>query len=118
MNVGVLKERLGRLRMPLPILEKRSGVPRLSLVEVFSRRDDSPAEDDACRAVMLALGGDVPVPAVLEAQAVLQAHLVVRNVQGLMALECQAVPESHLERQVERCVREFLAGPAERLWGR
>ena len=121
MAMNYLEQRRRELRMPIPALAVRSGVPLSTVKRVLSGGLDRVAFGTV-KGVAKALGVRLPFVAADDAQtyqeqqAKRKANRIAKMVQGTSALEAQAIPDEALERMVRRTTVELVAGSTRRLW--
>ena len=115
-----LRTRKRELGMTFETLSARSGVSVSTLKRMLA-----PAAADASMADTLAVAQALGVTLSTrmpsaeefrEEQAHAKARKLVRMVQGTSALENQGVDEQHIQRMIQRTVRDLLNGPSRTLW--
>ena len=116
-----LNERCWQLGMSHAAVARLSGVSLPTVQRILGKEDhDATVSNLLAIAEALGLGLDfqpeVKVDALREQQARRKAERLVAMVQGLSALEGQAVDQDTYERMVQRTVYELLAGPNRKLW--
>ena len=115
-----LRTRKRELGMTFETLANRSGVSVSTLKRMLA-----PAAADASMADTLAVAQALGVTlsarmpsaqAFREEQAHAKARKLVQMVQGTSALENQGVDQQHIQRMIQRTVRDLLNGPSRTLW--
>jgi len=116
-----LDTRREALGMSIAALAKRSRVS-LEAVEVILSGSLNPVSPGEVERVAEFLGYDslgrevIDMDTLRQRQAENKARLLVGLVQGTMALEAQAVGESHLLKMTQRTINGLLNGSPQRLW--
>lgn len=118
--LATLRNRKRELRMTFDTLADRSGVSVSTLKRMLARAPIDASISDTV-AVAQALGITLSMrmtsaDAFREQQASIKAQKIVRMVQGTSALENQAVDQEHIQRMIQRTVRDLLSGPSRKLW--
>lgn len=118
--LSTLRTRKHELGMTFETLANRSGVSVSTLKRMLA-----PAAADASMADTLAVAQALGVTLSArmpsaeefrEEQAHAKARKLVRMVQGTSALENQGVDQQHIQRMIQRTVRDLLNGPSRTLW--
>lgn len=118
--LSTLRTRKRELGMTFETLSARSGVSVSTLKRMLAPTAADASMSDTlavAQALGVTLSPRMPsAQAFREAQAHAKARKLVRMVQGTSALENQGVDQQHIQRMVERTVRDLLNGPSRTLW--
>lgn len=118
--LSTLRTRKRELGMTFETLANRSGVSVSTLKRMLApaAADASMADTIAvAQALGVTLSARMPsAEEFREEQAHAKARKLVRMVQGTSALENQGVDEQHIQRMIQRTVRDLLNGPSRTLW--
>lgn len=123
-----LAERREQLGMPPEVLAKKANIPLLRVQQILQGHTESTDATEIARiahilgvTVVGSFGPTVhydreDLALMRQRQAEHQARRAVGLVQGTMALESQAVGQSHLTAMMLRTRDRLLAGPAGHIW--
>lgn len=121
---GLLAElnvRRKKLKMPVDVLVKRSGVARPTVFRILRGNVDSMKFSSVVKVagvLGVTFGSLVIEPEELRLrEAKRKARLLCRLTQGTMGLEAQAVSPELLKELEEQTVTRLLAGKGDKLWG-
>lgn len=121
---GMLAElnvRRKKLKMPVDVLVKRSGVARPTVFRILRGNVDSMKFSSVVKVagvLGVTFGSLVIEPEELRLrEAKRKARLLSRLTQGTMGLEAQAVSPELLKELEEQTVTRLLAGKGDKLWG-
>jgi len=118
--LATLRDRKRDLGMTFEALADRSGVSVSTLKRMLApTAADASMGDTLAVAQTLGVTLSARMPSAeefREEQALAKARKLVRMVQGTSALEGQGVDQQHIQRMIERTVRDLLNGPRRKLW--
>ncbi|MHA7811871.1 MAG: helix-turn-helix domain-containing protein [Phycisphaerales bacterium] len=118
--LATLRTRKQELGMTFETLADRSGVSVSTLKRMLApAAEDASMSDTLAVAQALGVTLSTRMPSAeefREEQAHAKARKLVMMVQGTSALESQGVDEQHIQRMIQRTVRDLLNGPRCKLW--